>query len=184
MSELSTRIRKLVNDPTVSEVYGAWGMLQPIQRKQIREVCDTCDNFESTADDLYYTLLGVMHSVDKWLDGDELKQHEVNRAATMREKTLQIIEGQTREIISLQRAVNNSLPSGVQACSEEEAMKIGYERGRAAATKELLDEINRRLPTDKQFNNCDIQLGYAWAMTAVQRLLSDIRAERLSVDSK
>lgn len=42
--------------------------------------------------ELQYTLWGVMHSVDKWLDGDELKQPEVHRAATMREKVLQIIE--------------------------------------------------------------------------------------------
>lgn len=41
---------------------------------------------------LEYTLLGVMHSVDKWLEGDELKQDEVNRAITMREKTLRIVE--------------------------------------------------------------------------------------------
>lgn len=48
-------------------------------------------------DKLDYTLMGVMHSVDKWLDGSELDQDEVNRAATMREKTLQIIEeAQTR----------------------------------------------------------------------------------------
>lgn len=45
--------------------------------------------------------------------------------------------------------------------------------------EKLLDEIYRRLPTNKQFNNCDIQLGYAWAMTAVQRLLNEIREERL-----
>ena len=38
-----------------------------------------------------YIILGVMHSVDKWLDGKELEQDEVNRAATMREKTLRII---------------------------------------------------------------------------------------------
>ncbi len=43
-------------------------------------------------DNLEYTLAGVMHSVDKWLDGDELEQDEVNRAVTMREKTLRIIE--------------------------------------------------------------------------------------------
>lgn len=39
-----------------------------------------------------YLILGIMHSVDKWLDGKELEQDEVNRAATMREKTLQIVE--------------------------------------------------------------------------------------------
>lgn len=47
---------------------------------------------KSEVDNLEYTLMGVMHFVDKWLDGDELNQHEVNRAATMREKTLQIVE--------------------------------------------------------------------------------------------
>lgn len=41
---------------------------------------------------LEYKLVGVMHSVDKWLEGDELNQDEVNRAITMREKTLKIVE--------------------------------------------------------------------------------------------
>lgn len=50
-------------------------------------------------DDLSYKLTGVMHSVDKWLDGDELKQDEVNRAATMREKTLRLIETAKAESI-------------------------------------------------------------------------------------
>jgi hypothetical protein len=49
-------------------------------------------------DDLFYKLVGVMHSVDKWLDGDELKQDEVNRAATMREKTLKIVEQAQKEL--------------------------------------------------------------------------------------
>ena len=44
--------------------------------------------------DLFYKLTGVMHSVDKWLEGDELKQNEVQRACTMREKTLRIAEQQ------------------------------------------------------------------------------------------
>jgi hypothetical protein len=47
---------------------------------------------------LEYTLAGVMHSVDKWLDGDELKQDEVNRAITMREKTLRIVENARAEV--------------------------------------------------------------------------------------
>ena len=49
-------------------------------------------------DELTYKLWGVMHSVDKWLDGEELEQDEVNRACTMREKTLQITEQQQAEI--------------------------------------------------------------------------------------
>ena len=45
-----------------------------------------------------YIILGVMHSVDKWLDGKELEQDEVNRADTMREKILRIIESRPEQI--------------------------------------------------------------------------------------
>lgn len=53
---------------------------------------------------------------------------------------------------------------------------------KADITKELLDEIERRLPTDKTFNSSDIQIGYAWAMSSVMRMLNEIRAERLPSD--
>jgi hypothetical protein len=46
--------------------------------------------------DAEYKLIGVMHSVDKWLEGDELETDEVTRAATMREKLLRIIESQQK----------------------------------------------------------------------------------------
>lgn len=42
--------------------------------------------------ELQYKLWGVMHSIDKFLDGDELKQPEVQRASIMRENVLQMIE--------------------------------------------------------------------------------------------
>ena len=60
------------------------------------------DQLSKKESDLSYTLMGVMHSVDKWLDGDELKQDEVNRAATMREKTLQIVEKLEKEKDNIQ----------------------------------------------------------------------------------
>lgn len=44
-------------------------------------------------DELELTLAGVMWNVDKWLDGDELNQDPVNRAITMREKILYLLEG-------------------------------------------------------------------------------------------
>jgi hypothetical protein len=52
-----------------------------------------------------HALIGVMHSVDKWLDDDELKQDEVNRAATMREKVLKIIERLQAENSMLKKAL-------------------------------------------------------------------------------
>ena len=53
-----------------------------------------------------------MHFVDKWLDGNELEQDEVNRADTMRHKTLQIIEEQQAEIERL-KALNSRLEAEV-----------------------------------------------------------------------
>lgn len=60
----------------------------------IRVAKEAADMLENQA----YIILGVMHSVDKWLDGKELEQDEVNRAATMREKTLRIIESRPEQI--------------------------------------------------------------------------------------
>ena len=62
---------------------------------------DLINRLKKENDDLFYKLEGVMLSVDKWLEGDELKLDEVNRAVTMREKTLQIIEQQKAEIDKL-----------------------------------------------------------------------------------
>lgn len=56
------------------------------------------DTVKEEVNQLEYKLAGVMHSVDKWLDGEELNQDEVNRAATMREKTLRIVEGLQAEV--------------------------------------------------------------------------------------
>ena len=64
------------------------------------------ENQKAEIENLTYTLLGVMHSVDKWLDGTELEQDEVNRSATMREKTLRIVEEKQAEIERLQKEVN------------------------------------------------------------------------------
>ena len=61
---------------------------------------------------LEYTLLGVMHSVDKWLDGAELEMDEVNRAITMREKTLQIVEKLTDENEKLNKLLEHCEDDG------------------------------------------------------------------------
>ena len=59
-------------------------------------------------DELEYILAGVMHSVDKWLEGGELEQDEVNRAATMREKVLRIIEGKDARIRELEKKLEQA----------------------------------------------------------------------------
>ena len=64
----------------------------------VRKAEEEINRQQAEIDNLTYTLWGVMHSVDKWLDGVELEQDEVNRAVTMREKTLRIVEEKQAEI--------------------------------------------------------------------------------------
>lgn len=70
-----------------------------------QEQCQIVENgLQNTSEELKqkeYMIFGIMHSVDKWLEGKELEQDEVNRAAAMREKTLRIVEKQNREISNL-----------------------------------------------------------------------------------
>ncbi len=63
---------------------------------------------EKRCDELDYKLIGVMHSVDKWLEGAELDQDEVNRAATMREKTLRLLEAAYAEIQRLKKELDDA----------------------------------------------------------------------------
>lgn len=63
---------------------------------------------EKRCDKLDYKLIGVMHSVDKWLEGAELDQDEVNRAATMREKTLRLLEAAHAEIQRLKKELDDA----------------------------------------------------------------------------
>lgn len=82
-TELADRLRKCVDADNE-------GVLRDLNQTSK----EAADMLEQQA----YIILGVMHSVDKWLDGKELEQDEVNRAATMREKTLRIIENRPERI--------------------------------------------------------------------------------------
>ena len=59
---------------------------------------EATNRLQADKEKLEYILMGVMHSVDKWLEGEELNHDETNRAIIMREKTLQIVEKQQAEI--------------------------------------------------------------------------------------
>ncbi len=87
-----------VEKKTMIDAYGSYKL--EFVRKCLQEdfevvendIADLIKSQQEENDRLENILLGVMHFVDKWLDGDELKQNEVNRASAMREKTLQIVE--------------------------------------------------------------------------------------------
>lgn len=82
-TDLAVRLRSLAGLTDNEEVEDL--------NRAAKEAADMLDNQA-------YIILGVMHSVDKWLDGEELEQDEVNRAATMREKVLRIIESRPEPV--------------------------------------------------------------------------------------
>lgn len=105
-------------------------------------------------DRLENILLGVMHFVDKWLDGDELKQDEVNRASAMREKTLQIVENLQAEN---KRLTNNKCEDCAGCtqwlcdCSNERAQAI-----KEYTEKLIFEIVNRPTKTNSDgvfYNN-------------------------------
>ena len=114
---------------------------------------------------LEYTLLGVMHRVDKWLDGDELKQNEVDRAATMREKTLQIVEEKEAKIERLE--ANNKVLSNVikntflakAGCEISSFVEI-----RAEAAKEFAERLKLQAYTE-----CSIT-GYKYQVVQIEEI--------------
>ena len=71
------------------------------------EALNLVNYLQEDGDSLFFTLSGVMWSVDKWLEGDELEMDEVNRGLAMREKTLKITEEQDEEIESLRIELNS-----------------------------------------------------------------------------
>lgn len=83
---------------------------------------------KSEKERLEYVLMAVMHSVDKWLEGDELKQDEANRACTMREKTLKITEKLHKKIDGLQKANQESWVAIEKKKAEIERLKNAYKQ--------------------------------------------------------
>ena len=92
----------------------------------VKQILDFINRQQAEIDRLESILIGVMHFVDKWLDGAELEQDEVNRASAMREKTLQIVEKQQAEI---ERLLQKLQQPQVEAIKEfADRLKINYSK--------------------------------------------------------
>ena len=85
------------------------------------DIADLVEEMQKIIIDKDYEILGIMHFVDKWLDGKELEQDEVNRASTMREKTLRLVEGLEREVNAavedLKNCMHFSNPKNNNVCN-------------------------------------------------------------------
>ena len=117
------------------------------------------DTIKSEVDRLEYKLAGVMWSVDKWLEGDELNQDEVNRAITMREKTLRIAEELQAEV-ELERANSQSWENlynhDVKELSDNLSMVIEkLESAESEVAREIFKEVQSCL-IKRHWNELDI----------------------------
>ncbi len=83
---------------------------------------------------LEYTIMGIMHSVDKWIDNaDDSEDDEVNRAAQAREIALQAIEKEEAIAMEykeknkkLQDRIDKLVKNSRPGCYIEEAEDSGY----------------------------------------------------------
>lgn len=120
MIERSGTVEKLTDNEIISELSYKLGFAQETKRavglseNLIKSTLDLVEHTKAENENLYYKLRGVMHFVDKWLNDNELEQDEVQRADTMRENILQIIERQEAEIERL-KAENVKLTVNMNA---------------------------------------------------------------------
>lgn len=73
-------------------LHEAIDLLEQLYYNSCEKQCSTVQKLEKENEELFFTLTGVMHFVDKWLEGEELNQSPVLRAQIMREKLLKLIE--------------------------------------------------------------------------------------------
>ena len=102
---------------------------------ELQAMRGAANSYKREAINLELTLRGVMHSVDKWLEGDELKQNEVDRAVTMREKTLQIVE----RLKNLVEASDKNCKTAVGIIDKWEKQ---YAFAKAEAAKKFAERVN------------------------------------------
>jgi hypothetical protein len=122
---------------------------------------DLINRQQAENENLEYKLLGVMHFVDKWLDGAELEQDEVNRASAMREKTLQLVEKKQAEIERLQSMNQAKIDTihdllteieiltncNFELAEKGEKVVIAYKTAKAEAIKEFAEKCKKELRT-------------------------------------
>ena len=159
-----------------------------IDTKLLNAAIELLEKSYAESSDLFYKLTGVMHFVDKWLDGKELEQDEVNRAATMRDKTLRLVEGLEREVNAavedLKNCMHFSNPKNNNVCNFCKRIwqnilrnaKVGANRTSALLSGEAYKPEAKTmyknpipcLPEDAKYKKFVIKFGYDEALTVEQ----------------
>lgn len=137
-----------------------------------------CFNVPAEKGDLEHVLMAVMHSVDKWLEGDELKHNEATRAAIMREKTLQIIEKEQAKVKKLQEELEIKSQKRANIFEISDAFARGESKGRKEFADRLREKITDVVPfmrTPNEYVEYTITVGAAFRH--IQNLLEEMEGE-------
>ena len=164
------------------------------QRVAIKYALDLINRLQAENKDLFYKLEGVMHSVDKWLDGDELKQDEINRAITMREKTLKIAENLQAENERLNEHYNIALQtvgefkeenSRLLHFNEELAMELDAKKivteaeivrnAKSEAYKECIEKVKKLM---EGWGDLEYHSDVIKAETDLDNLLKELKGDK------
>lgn len=139
-----------------------------------------CKWFNAPAEkgDTEHVLMAVMHSVDKWLEGDELKHNEATRAAIMREKTLQIIEKEQAKVKKLQKELEIKTQKRVNMYERLDAFRRGESKGRKEFADRLREKIVGVVPFMRNPNEyVEYTITVGAAFRHIQNLLEEMEGE-------
>lgn len=143
--------------------------LEVIRGITVKDILVIINRLKSENEDLLYKLSGVMHSVDKWLDGDELEADEVQRACIMRERTLEISEKQQAEIERCLHSIKLLEKDVADASAELKRFKKMYvDEVGAVAIKAFVKKF------EKKIKDVEFTLGQTWE---IQNALKDTLKE-------
>lgn len=131
----------------------------------LSDAASSIESLQAKLEAAEYTLLGVMHSVDKWLDGDELDGDEVNRACTMREKTLRLLEAAERERDEARGILHRLHEAKDKLFAEWEAAVIACNKAQDERDEAKADAANFRAMFEHKHQPCCDALGEIAALS-------------------
>lgn len=139
------------------------------------EILNLINRQKAKIDNLEYTLLGVMHFVDKWLDGDELEQDEVKRSEIMREKTLKIMEEQQVEVERLKEGFKK-LVEKQNLCKENTQATREYQikQTKSEVIKEFAERF-LKIVCDNHYmlSSCNNSKDYGMFATGIEQAINE-----------
>ena len=93
----------------------------------------------------YFSKRSAIKSVKTINTADVVPRAELEELITLNSQLEATIFGQREEIKKLEIALSRSLPSYCQVFSEEQAMKIGYGKGKSEVARDILSDLKKEI---------------------------------------